>query len=126
MKFLPDENISPALCFNLTHLGFQARHVKDVGLLAAKDEVIFNFARQSGEIIITHDLDYSGIHAISGADKPSVILLRIEPVSTEIIFGLLKNNLELIKGDLEKGAFVVIENDQMRVRDLPIKKGAIL
>jgi predicted nuclease of predicted toxin-antitoxin system len=122
MNFLLDENISPSLCFSLRQLGYEARHVKDVGLLSSKDELIFDFAAGSGEIIITHDLDYSRIHAISGADKPSVILFRIEPVSNEIIFTFLKNNLEQIKGELVKGAFVVVENDYMRVRSLPIRK----
>jgi predicted nuclease of predicted toxin-antitoxin system len=82
MNFLLNENIAPSLCAALNKLGHRSRHVKDVDLLATRDEIIFDFAAKSNEIIITHDLDYSRIHAISGAGKPSVILLRIEPVST--------------------------------------------
>jgi predicted nuclease of predicted toxin-antitoxin system len=125
VTFLLNENISPALCAGVDQLGYKAVHVKDIGLLAAKDEAIFEYARQSGDIIITHDLDYSRIHAISGADKPSVILFRIEPVSRELIYMFLKNNLDQLKDELEKGAFVVVENDHIRVRELPIKKGAL-
>jgi predicted nuclease of predicted toxin-antitoxin system len=122
MNFLLNENISPSLCAGLERLGYSARHVKDVGLLAAKDQAIFEFAQQSGEVIITHDLDYSRIHALSGASKPSVILIRIEPLNNELILTFLKNNLAQISNELEKGAFVVVENDQLRIRELPIKK----
>jgi len=125
MNFLLDENISPSLCFVLKQLGYEARHVKEIGLNAAKDDVIFDFAGHSGEIIITHDLDYSRIHALSGADRPSVILIRIEPVSNELISDFLKNNIAQLKTDLEKGVFVVVENDYIRLRELPIKKGTI-
>jgi predicted nuclease of predicted toxin-antitoxin system len=122
MTFLLDENISPFLCIGLNEIGFKTRHVKEVGLLSTKDEVIFGFAQQSGEIIITHDLDYSRIHALSGAHKPSVILFRIEPVTSEIILDFLRTNLTQLKDDLEKGVFVVVEKDQIRIRELPIKK----
>jgi predicted nuclease of predicted toxin-antitoxin system len=122
MRFLLDENISPGLCLSIKSLGYEARHVKDVGLRATKDEVIFEYARQSGDIIITHDLDYSRIHALSGAAKPSVILIRIEPITNELILDFLKANLENIKADLLKGAFVVVETNYMRLRDLPIKR----
>jgi predicted nuclease of predicted toxin-antitoxin system len=122
MTFLLDENISPYLCLGLISMGYKTRHVKEVGLLSTKDEVIFNFAQQSGEIIITHDLDYSRIHALSGAATPSVILFRIEPVTSEIILNFLRSNLDQLKNDLEKGAFIVVESDQIRIRDLPIKK----
>jgi predicted nuclease of predicted toxin-antitoxin system len=122
MKFLLDENISPSLCLAIKDLGYEARHVKHVGLLATSDEIIFEFAQGSGEIIITHDLDYSRIHALSGATKPSVILIRIEPISNEIIMDFLKTNLEQIKSDLQKGVFVVVESNYMRLRDLPIKR----
>jgi len=44
MNFLLDENISPSICFILEGLGYRARHVKEVGLLSAKDELIFEFA----------------------------------------------------------------------------------
>jgi predicted nuclease of predicted toxin-antitoxin system len=122
VKFLLNENIAPSLCERLHSLGYSARHVKDVNLLSAKDEDIFSFAQKSGEIIVTHDLDYSRIHAISGAEKPSVILLRLEPVNTDIIYGFLKDHLEQIKLDLLQGSFIVVEQDQMRIRKLPIKK----
>ena len=123
MNFLLDENISPSLCQGLHQLGHSARHVKDVGLLSQMDELIFDFAQKSGEIIITHDLDYSRLLAISGANKPSVILIRIEPLTTLLILNLLSHNLQQIKDDLEQGAIVVFENDQIRVKQLPIIKG---
>ena len=105
MKFLLDENISPNLCLAIKDMGYEARHVKHVGLIATSDKTIFEFAQKSNEIIITHDLDYSRIHALSGATKPSVILIRIEPISNEIITDFLKANVEQLRNELPKRRF---------------------
>ena len=111
----------PSLAAVLSGSGHHAIHVRDVNMRGKPDEFIFTYAASNDFIIITHDLDFSRIHAYSRKSKPSVILFRIEPLTTERISELLLSHLTLLHDDLMKGAFVVIENGQIRVRMLPIK-----
>ncbi len=111
----------PSLAAVIIKSGHHAVHVRDLNMRGKRDEAIFTYAADNGFIIITHDLDFSRIHAYSGKSKPSVILFRIEPLTIERIAGLLLPNLNQLEADLMKGAFVVIENEQIRIRELPIK-----
>lgn len=77
-------------------------------------------ARQEGEIVITHDLDFGKLLAFSSQNRPSVILFRIHHINAEIFYKLLRESWSLIVEPLSKGAFVVIEEKSVRVRELPI------
>ncbi|MBK7872019.1 MAG: DUF5615 family PIN-like protein [Saprospiraceae bacterium] len=103
-------------------MGYQARHVVEVGLLNTDDLDILLFAENSGEVILTHDTDYGTLLALHQKERPSVILFRLEHLHKEILFDLLKNNLPTIQEDLEKGAIVVVEEVGIRIRKLPIRK----
>ncbi len=76
MKFLLDENISPALAGLLKSIGYEARHVIEVGYNSTPDFKIAAFAVTTGEIIVTHDTDFGTILALTGQNRPSVILIR--------------------------------------------------
>ncbi len=121
MIFLLDENIAPSLVTIIAKLGYKCFHARDVKLLSTPDETIFNFAIDNDYILITHVLDFSRIHALSGKQKPSVILFRVEPLTIEFMKNVLTENLKSIESDLLNGAFVVVEEDQIRIRSLPIK-----
>ncbi|WP_245538866.1 DUF5615 family PIN-like protein [Thermus oshimai] len=49
------------------------------GEVGPPDEVLFAWARESGYIILTADLDFSRLLALTGSKGPSVILLRRSP-----------------------------------------------
>lgn len=121
MKFLLNENMPPSLAEILHASAHDAVHVRDVNLKGQDDEKIFNYAGEKDLIIITHDLDYSRIHAYSGKSKPSVILFRIEPLTLQRMADILQSHLQVLEAELMQGAFVVIEEGQIRIRKLPIK-----
>src|SRR5215204_2115844 len=77
MKFVLDMGISPRVAkFLLTH-GHDAIHLFDVQLSRAADPDNIEFARQSERIILTHDLDFGALMAISGERLPSVMIFRL-------------------------------------------------
>jgi len=121
VKFLLNENMPPSLTGILRKSGHDAVHVREVNLKGKVDETVFNYAGEKDMIIITHDLDYSRIHAYSGKSKPSVILFRIEPLTLHRMADILQLYLKDLEKDLTQGAFVVIEEGQIRIRKLPIK-----
>lgn len=121
MKFLLDENIPPSLCRKLSELGYEARHVVKIGFNQTADVKIFELAEETNEIILTHDNDFSSIHAFSGKQKPSVILFRHQKISTEIIYKILEKHLPDLQEDLKNGVFVSVDEYSIRIRKLPIR-----
>ena len=74
MKFLVDMPLSPLLAVWLRENGHDADHVSSVSLHKAKDHHIIEAARRQNRIIITADLDFPQLLAISRAADPGVIL----------------------------------------------------
>jgi predicted nuclease of predicted toxin-antitoxin system len=119
MDFLLDVNITPSLISLLEKDSHNCRHAVSLGMGTSSDEEIVDFARQSGEVIITHDLDFGTIMVFSGENKPSVIIFRIHLISPLVFFNLIKLNLSRIEESLRQGAIVVFEESNVRIRLLP-------
>ena len=122
MRFLLDENIPPSLAILLKKQGHEARHVVEIGYTSTPDFKISAFAATSGEIILTHDTDFGTILALSGADKPSVILFRLQATNNLTYINILQQHLPTFADNLLEGALVVIDEEKIRIRMLPIKK----
>jgi len=52
MKFLVDNALSPAVAEGLRQAGYDAIHVRQYGLQAASDALIFEWAARQGSIIV--------------------------------------------------------------------------
>jgi len=120
MKFLLDVGISPRLGKLLEADGHDCRYVPHFYANTIPDSEILEIARQSAEVIITHDLDFGKLLAFSGNNTPSVILFRIHHISPLVFYSKLNDLWDTIAPSLEQGAFVVIEEYSVRIRVLPI------
>ena len=121
MKLLIDNAVSPRLAEGLCAAGYDAVHVRDIGLHSAPDEQIFDLAAQESRILVSEDTDFGTLLSLRDSAKPSLILFRHMPDRTAA--GLLKillANLAEVATDLDSGAVVVIEPGRVRVRRLPI------
>jgi predicted nuclease of predicted toxin-antitoxin system len=122
MKVLLNENIPPSLAIHLREFGWQAVHVRDVDLIGASDHSIIDYALANGFVILTHDLDYGQIVAVSGKAGPSVITFHLEKISAQILFRVLNDNLTKLNEYLSYGVLISVDDEKIRVRQLTIAR----
>jgi predicted nuclease of predicted toxin-antitoxin system len=121
VKFLADMPISPKTVAFLRSLGHEALRASERGLDRAKDESIVEFARANGMVILTMDLDFTAILARTQAQGPSTILFRLRNPTVEQVNRRLQELLPQAESQLQAGAIVIVEEERMRMRQLPIR-----
>ena len=120
MKFLVDMPLSPKTVQFLKNMGQEAVRVSELGMAKSKDKEIFDYAEKNDMIILSADLDFGTILANTHSRKPSVIIFRLRNPSPEHVNSLILSNLTIIEKDILKGAIVIIEDSEIRIRELPI------
>ena len=121
MKFLIDNNLSPLLADALKAVGHDAVHLRDLRMQAATDHVVLERAKADERILVSADTDFGGLLARSGASTPSVILIRrLAGRRAAEQAAIILANLDQVAEDLTAGAIVVLHEDSLRVRRLPM------
>jgi predicted nuclease of predicted toxin-antitoxin system len=120
MRLLADLHISPQTVAFLVSLGHDVIRVSDVLAINATDESIIEEARRDSRIILTQDLDFSRIIAVSGESGPSLISLRLESSRPEYVNSLLSRALPDLEAEGMQATIVTIEDAAIRRRSLPI------
>jgi predicted nuclease of predicted toxin-antitoxin system len=119
MKLLVDMNLSPRWIKLLADAGMHAEHWSSLGPANAPDVDIMAFARSHGYVVLTHDLDFSAILAATQGEKPSVVQIRAENVSPEVIGKAVVGALRQTASELDEGALLTIDPGRTRLRVLP-------
>lgn len=88
MKLLIDENLSPRLALLLADLFPDSVHVRDIGLKAAPDPMVWVHAREQGFTILSKDSDMHQRSFLFG-QPPKVIWVRLGNCSTREVEHLL-------------------------------------
>jgi predicted nuclease of predicted toxin-antitoxin system len=81
------------------------------------------FAAKHDYVVLTHDLDFSAILAATHGEKPSVVQIRMEDISTKTSGVKVVAALKHMKSELEAGALVTVDAHRTRVRLLPLNRG---
>ncbi|MEB3219659.1 MAG: DUF5615 family PIN-like protein [Nostocales cyanobacterium 94392] len=121
IKLLADMNISPVTVSSLQIQGWNIIRVSEILPPTASDLEILEFARQEERVILSHDLDFSMLLAVGSYDRPSLITLRLSFTDPETVTQKILSALPQIEEILNQGAAVTIQDDNIRIRKLPIK-----
>ena len=121
MKFLADMGISPRCVAFLLAQGVEAVHLHQLGLDRMSDAEVVKKARREGYVVLTHDLDFAELVALSGAELPSVVIFRLQDMRPDNVNHYLEILVREHQTALNQGAIFSISEGRIRVRMLPIE-----
>ena len=96
MKLLFDENLSHKLPRHLIDLFPDSLHVRDVGMKATDDPIVWDYAKDNDFMIVSKDADMHDLSLVYG-NPPKVIWLRLGNCSTRQVEEALRRDFDSIK-----------------------------
>jgi len=122
VRWLLDENQSPVIAESLRAAGHDAVHVRELGRAGATDQELLVLAGEEDRVIVSGDTDFGELLARTNRARPSIVLLRRQSGRKAAqIASLLLANLPAVEDDLVAGAIVVVDEDRLRIRRLPLR-----
>ena len=121
MKLLVDMNLSPRWVGVLETADIEAAHWSTLGANYAPDVFIMAYARTHDFVVLTHDLDFGAILAATHGEKPSVVQIRADDVSPEVIGRQVLDALRQMAAELKAGALLTVDPGRTRLRVLPLQ-----
>jgi predicted nuclease of predicted toxin-antitoxin system len=120
MRFLADMGISQVVVAWLQAQGHEATHLRDEGLHRLENGEIVTKAFREPRVILTWDLDFTEILALSGRHQVSAVIFRLVNTRSAHVIERLARVLQEAAQDLEDGAIISVEEARHRVRLLPL------
>jgi predicted nuclease of predicted toxin-antitoxin system len=122
IQFVIDMNLSPRWAVALADAGWHAVHWIHTGDPSEEDENISRWAVDNGFVVLTQDLDFGELLALTNASAPSTVLLRTKAIRVEQLAERLIPILREAEESLQAGALLVVANGRERLRLLPLNR----
>lgn len=119
---LLDQGLPRTAAGLLREIGWDAQHVSERGMSQAEDVAIIEAARQEGRVVVTLDANFHALLAVSGAQGPSVLRIRMEGLKADQVASLIKQVFAVAGNALALGAMVTVLDGKIRIKHLPIIK----
>jgi predicted nuclease of predicted toxin-antitoxin system len=100
--------------------GHDALHLREEELFRLPNGEIFRKALAEERVILTFDLDFAEIAALSQGRIVSVVVFRLRNARAANVIERLAATLAGVQEELMRGAVVTVEDSRCRVRTLPI------
>jgi len=121
IRLLADVHISPKTVGDLQKQGYEIIRSSEVLPANAPDINILEFARAENWVVLTQDLDFSMLVALSRYSQPSLITLRLSSAKPDIVTKRLLDVLPQIEEALQEGSAITIQDESIRIRKLPVR-----
>ena len=122
MRFVIDMNLTPEWASCLASAGHDAIHWSTIGSACAHDGEVMEWAGGNDRIVMTSDLDFGTMLALSGGQRPSVVQLRTESTLPARVGPIVLKAIERAEKQLLSGALLTIETARLRLRILPFRQ----
>jgi len=120
VKWLIDNALSFRFSDELVRLGHDAVHMRKHLPANATDAQVLELAANQGRCVVSMDADFGTLLAATGAATPSFLMFRTTRRATPQLVAALVDVLPQVEADLARGAVVVIADDRVRIRPLPL------
>jgi predicted nuclease of predicted toxin-antitoxin system len=120
--FLVDMPLSPGLAAWLREQGYDAVHANELGLSHASDIDILARGKQEGRTIVTADLDYPRLLALTEATVPGLIIFRDGDWSDADVIARMRELLQTLPAADIAQSIVVVHRNRVRRRRLPLDR----
>ena len=120
-RILLDQGLPPDAASILRAEGWDALHVREVGMSRAADQEILAFARTDDRVCVTLDRDFHAHIALDHAHSPSVLLLRWQGLDATALVDVLKKIWPRIEESLADRVAITATESALRIRRLPIR-----
>lgn len=100
MKLLLDENLSDRMVARLEDVFPGICHCKQLGLVGAEDQEVWEQALRLGMVVVTRDRDFEQLCALRGA-PPKVVWLRAGNRRTQELVELMRRSAAVIRTFVE-------------------------
>lgn len=120
MRFLVDMCVDVRVAEWLRSEGHDTVHLREAGLHRLANGEIFRKAAWEKRAVLTFDLDFSEIAALTRGRLASLIVLRLHNTRFRHVIDRLSAVLAESAAALEKGAVISVEESRHRIRYLPV------
>jgi predicted nuclease of predicted toxin-antitoxin system len=120
MRFLLDMPVSFLLLDVLKKHGHEGVHAHQIGKDRAPDDELLEIARRESRVIITADLDFPRLMALSLSAGPGLILFRGGNYSDSEMCDLLARVLAKVRPEVLEKSLCVVDKRRVRVTRLPV------
>ena len=120
-RILFDQGMPLTAALILRGLGWDAVHVRELGMHEAADTEILAYAARESRVIVTLDRDFPQILALTAASRPSVVLVRqqrLRGAETAALVNAIWLEHEAV---LDQGCVLKVSARGTRIRLLPLK-----
>jgi predicted nuclease of predicted toxin-antitoxin system len=122
MKFPVDMPVSFLLLQVLQAYGHEGIHAYQIGKDRASDSELLGIARLENRIIITADLDFPRLVALSLVEGPGLILFCGGNYSDSEMCDLLERVLRKVPPEDMEGSICVVDKRRIRITRLPLDR----
>ena len=112
--------VSRSLLSVLEAYGHEGIHAYEIGLDRAPDREVLAVARRGNRIVITADLDFPRLLALSSAEGPGLILFRGGNYSDAEMRDLLDRVLTEVPPEILETSICVVDRRRIRYTRLPL------
>ena len=120
MRLVLDQGVPYDAAALLRSFGYDCTHVGEIGMSRAADEEIVALSLERSAVVVTLDADFHAILAVSGAQGPSVIRMRLQGLGAAEVVAVVRKVLASFEVELHRGALITVKALKTTCHRLPI------